>query len=145
MLRSTKFTDKYLIPLRKRRRKYQLEILLLSTIFILQLVSWGHLISPKDTYSIYSYGSDSLDSPKSIFSLPSASGAPNLAEKTMQTPSNSQQTHYRSASYNPHDSILINGDSDFLNQATIEGWVGTGTASDPIIISDYILTSSSSF
>ncbi|MFX1253590.1 MAG: nitrous oxide reductase family maturation protein NosD [Promethearchaeota archaeon] len=36
-----------------------------------------------------------------------------------------------------HSSIFISGDSDFLNQAALEDWPGSGTLEDPIIISGY--------
>ncbi|MFX0064920.1 MAG: nitrous oxide reductase family maturation protein NosD [Candidatus Hermodarchaeota archaeon] len=38
--------------------------------------------------------------------------------------------------YMEHSPIFISGNADFLAQATIEGWSGTGTPADPIIIAD---------
>ncbi|MFX1532879.1 MAG: nitrous oxide reductase family maturation protein NosD [Promethearchaeota archaeon] len=40
-----------------------------------------------------------------------------------------------------HDPIDINGNLDFLTQATLEGWSGTGTPTDPIIIEKYKILS----
>ncbi|MHA1908347.1 MAG: right-handed parallel beta-helix repeat-containing protein [Candidatus Thorarchaeota archaeon] len=39
--------------------------------------------------------------------------------------------------YSNHDFIAILGNEDFLTQAASEGWTGTGTEGDPIIISGY--------
>ncbi|MHA2424054.1 MAG: right-handed parallel beta-helix repeat-containing protein, partial [Candidatus Thorarchaeota archaeon] len=39
--------------------------------------------------------------------------------------------------YTDHDFIAILGNDDFLSQAASEGWTGTGSAEDPIIISGY--------
>ncbi|MHA2424766.1 MAG: right-handed parallel beta-helix repeat-containing protein [Candidatus Thorarchaeota archaeon] len=39
--------------------------------------------------------------------------------------------------YIDHDFIAIFGNGDFLSQAASEGWSGSGTADDPIIISGY--------
>ncbi|MFX0062444.1 MAG: NosD domain-containing protein [Candidatus Hermodarchaeota archaeon] len=48
-----------------------------------------------------------------------------------------------SPSYVTHDPISIDGNSDFLTQAANEGWNGTGTESDPILIAGYTITASS--
>ncbi|MFX0067321.1 MAG: hypothetical protein ACFFC7_34795, partial [Candidatus Hermodarchaeota archaeon] len=45
--------------------------------------------------------------------------------------------------YQEHTPISINGNADFLNQASGEGWNGTGTAVDPIIIAHYNITNAS--
>ncbi|MFX1255149.1 MAG: NosD domain-containing protein [Promethearchaeota archaeon] len=50
---------------------------------------------------------------------------------------------YSSASYVEHTPIFIGGNADFLSQAASEGWPGTGTIEEPIIISGYKITSSS--
>jgi hypothetical protein len=39
--------------------------------------------------------------------------------------------------YIPHDVISIDGNEDFLSQAALEGWNGSGTENDPIIIEGY--------
>ncbi|MFX0090906.1 MAG: nitrous oxide reductase family maturation protein NosD, partial [Candidatus Hodarchaeota archaeon] len=44
--------------------------------------------------------------------------------------------------YIVHTPISINGDADFLAQAAAEGWAGTGTAQDPIMITNYNISSS---
>ena len=41
-----------------------------------------------------------------------------------------------------HDLIAIQGNKDFLKQAAIEGWPGSGSATDPIVISGYYFTNS---
>ncbi|MFX0064921.1 MAG: nitrous oxide reductase family maturation protein NosD [Candidatus Hermodarchaeota archaeon] len=42
--------------------------------------------------------------------------------------------------YTEHSPIFINGDADFLAQAAIEGWPGSGTSwEDPLIIANYTL------
>jgi len=47
-----------------------------------------------------------------------------------------------SLSYTSHSPIAINGNDDFIAQATSEGWVGSGTESDPYIISGLNITPS---
>ncbi|MHA1928889.1 MAG: right-handed parallel beta-helix repeat-containing protein [Candidatus Thorarchaeota archaeon] len=44
--------------------------------------------------------------------------------------------------YVNHNPIWIDGDVDFAEQATDEGWPGTGTSSDPFIISGYRISNS---
>jgi parallel beta-helix repeat protein len=44
--------------------------------------------------------------------------------------------------YTPHELIYIDGNQDFLTQAESEGWPGTGTEEDPIIITRYSFASS---
>jgi parallel beta-helix repeat protein len=39
--------------------------------------------------------------------------------------------------YEYHEAIEINGDDDLVSQAAVEGWLGSGTPSYPIIISGY--------
>lgn len=39
--------------------------------------------------------------------------------------------------YSTHDPILIDGNADFHNQSSTEGWTGEGTLSDPYIIGGY--------
>ena len=39
--------------------------------------------------------------------------------------------------YVEHDSIIIDGDDDFMSQAAAEGWAGSGTEESPYIISGY--------
>lgn len=41
-----------------------------------------------------------------------------------------------------HIPIAINGNQDLLAQATVEGWEGSGTALDPILISGYLIEAS---
>lgn len=41
-----------------------------------------------------------------------------------------------------HSPIAINGNNDLVMQAALEGWEGSGTASDPILISDYLIEAS---
>jgi parallel beta-helix repeat protein len=41
------------------------------------------------------------------------------------------------AAYTPHAPIYINGNADFFNQSTIEGWPGNGLESNPYIIENY--------
>ncbi|MFX0090303.1 MAG: hypothetical protein ACFFBD_00970 [Candidatus Hodarchaeota archaeon] len=48
-----------------------------------------------------------------------------------------------SNSYTEHSPISIDGNVDFLNQATNEGWSGTGALGDPIVITGYNITNSS--
>ncbi|MFX0084058.1 MAG: NosD domain-containing protein [Candidatus Hodarchaeota archaeon] len=43
----------------------------------------------------------------------------------------------------PHDPIAINGNEDFLTQASNESWPGEGTITNPIIIENYNITSPS--
>ncbi len=43
----------------------------------------------------------------------------------------------------PHDPIAINGNDDFLTQASNESWPGEGTITNPIIIENYNITSPS--
>lgn len=43
-----------------------------------------------------------------------------------------------------HDPIHICGNEDLLQQAAAEGWPGSGTADDPIIISGYVIEASES-
>ncbi len=47
-----------------------------------------------------------------------------------------------SQTYTDHPAIAIDGNVDFLSQATTESWEGTGTAEDPIIIEGYRITDS---
>jgi len=47
-------------------------------------------------------------------------------------------------SYVNHDPILIDGNSDFTITASNEGWNGSGTKTDPIIISGYSFSSTNS-
>ncbi|MFX0065777.1 MAG: hypothetical protein ACFFC7_26690 [Candidatus Hermodarchaeota archaeon] len=42
-----------------------------------------------------------------------------------------------------HNPISINGNADFLSQAANEGWNGTGTSVDPIIITGYNISNES--
>jgi len=44
--------------------------------------------------------------------------------------------------YTPHDWISIDGNADFLTQAALEAWNGSGTENDPIIIEGYSITGS---
>jgi len=46
-----------------------------------------------------------------------------------------------SQTYTDHEAIFIDGNADFLAQATSENWEGIGTESDPIIIEDYRISS----
>jgi parallel beta-helix repeat protein len=48
-----------------------------------------------------------------------------------------------SAQYVNHNPININGNDDFISQATTEGWPGDGTLSTPYIIEKLIITGSS--
>ncbi len=43
----------------------------------------------------------------------------------------------RAQEYEPHENLWIRNDTDLLNLASAEGWNGTGTAEDPIIIEGY--------
>jgi len=46
--------------------------------------------------------------------------------------------------YNTHDPIVIANDSDFIDQATTEGWFGDGSEGNPYLIEDLeILTNGS--
>ncbi|MFX1255369.1 MAG: hypothetical protein ACFFCZ_27450 [Promethearchaeota archaeon] len=54
-------------------------------------------------------------------------------------------TFRQSESYIEHTAISINGNSDFLSQATNEGWNGTGTIDDPIIIAGYKFSNDSGY
>ena len=48
-------------------------------------------------------------------------------------------TIYSNSGYKTeHEWIIIDGNADFLDYATNDGWFGTGTPTDPIIISGYI-------
>lgn len=47
-----------------------------------------------------------------------------------------------SESYIPHDWIAVNGNEDFLTQTALEGWTGSGTEIDPIIIEGYSFSES---
>ncbi|MGY5876973.1 MAG: right-handed parallel beta-helix repeat-containing protein [Candidatus Thorarchaeota archaeon] len=52
--------------------------------------------------------------------------------------SNEFEKNYRiSQDFIPHDVIEIEGNSELLSQAALEGWPGNGTADDPIIIQGY--------
>lgn len=51
-----------------------------------------------------------------------------------------EATH--SDGYTAHGLIFIDGNEDFLAQAALEGWPGSGTAEDPIIITRYSFASS---
>ncbi len=44
--------------------------------------------------------------------------------------------------YIGHDPIIIDGDTQFLNMAYIEGWPGSGSVNDPYIIGDYEIVAS---
>ena len=41
--------------------------------------------------------------------------------------------------YNAHDPIISANDSDLIDQATTEGWLGDGTESDPYLIEDLVI------
>lgn len=41
------------------------------------------------------------------------------------------------SAYAPHDCIRIEGDAQFLINATAEGWTGDGSATNPYVISGY--------
>jgi parallel beta-helix repeat protein len=47
------------------------------------------------------------------------------------------QTALHSSAHVSHEPISIVGNADLLNQASVEGWPGLGTETDPIIISGY--------
>lgn len=47
-----------------------------------------------------------------------------------------------SQAYIPHDAISIDRNEDFFSQAALEGWNGSGTENDPIIIERYSITGS---
>jgi parallel beta-helix repeat protein len=47
------------------------------------------------------------------------------------------QINQHDLSHEEHDVIQIEGNSAFLSQAAIEGWSGSGTPNDPIIITGY--------
>lgn len=47
--------------------------------------------------------------------------------------------------FTPHNSIFIDGNSDFSTQAEREGWSGVGTATDPYIIESYIIQPNRSY
>jgi parallel beta-helix repeat protein len=59
---------------------------------------------------------------------------------TTKTPSRVplKAVHLSSETYVKHDPIEIDGDEALLAQAHDEGWPGSGTPSDPIIISGYV-------
>lgn len=48
-------------------------------------------------------------------------------------------------SYTSHAPINIDGNTDFINQATAESWTGDGTSSNPFIIEGYSITSTGSY
>ena len=47
-----------------------------------------------------------------------------------------------SQGYIPHDVIAIDGNADFFSQAALEGWPGSGSENDPIIIEGYSICES---
>jgi parallel beta-helix repeat protein len=49
--------------------------------------------------------------------------------------------HNRSLSYISHDSIYIDGDSNFTDTAVLEGWDGNGTIENPFIIENLAIDS----
>jgi parallel beta-helix repeat protein len=59
-----------------------------------------------------------------------------------QSPTEKMSSAVSAEEYTPHDLIFINGEEDFFTQAEAEGWPGTGTEHEPIIISGYRFASS---
>lgn len=50
---------------------------------------------------------------------------------------------YKVSAYTDHSPILIDGNADFLSQASLEGWPGDGTPGNPVNISNYRISQTS--
>ncbi len=59
------------------------------------------------------------------------------AGPAVTVPSESIREPVSSQTYVEHGAVEIDGDSDFLSTAASEGWPGSGSSGDPIVISGY--------
>lgn len=75
-----------------------------------------------------------------ILAFPPMNGTPNLQLNSNTTQYTTEGRSPLASEYEIHAPLSIYGDAELQTMATTEGWSGNGTADDPIIIENYLIT-----